>query len=236
MRTLISVVCVLVLYVSASAAFAAGVKEVGVGLKLGKAAKTTNLDAVKNNISSISSTSSLSESSMFLGADIFFEHNFNERFALGGKLGYETVGKDELSFRIRPPSSLAGRYNLKMEQNIFPLSVYGKLNIFEFFNIYGGGGLSWAFSTFKDGPQKYKDNKIFPHLVFGAEVRVSRAIGLGVDFKYSKNAKLDGHGYPKIFSKDIVDDLNGLSWGVQFRYYFEIESRKQPQGYTAANS
>jgi hypothetical protein len=217
-------ICLLFVLCIACVAYAKN--EAGVGLKLGKAAKVTNLDSAKRDISNTSNTSpSLTDAAFLFGADVFFEHSFNKTFVLGGKLGYETAGKDELKFRISYPSYYAGNYRLKVDQDIFPLSLYGKINLSRLFNVYGGGGFSLAFSTLEDGPKKYKDNKIFPHIVFGSEIRVSKSIGLGVDFKYSTNAKLDGHGYPQIFSKDIMLDLNGLSYAIQFRYYFDVQDR-----------
>lgn len=225
MKKILLIVCALAL--AAGTSFAQERKDqYGLGIKAGASSKTTNLDNAFDEWGSIPSSKSLTESNGLFGFEAFYEKALggeNGRSYLGVKLGYENLSDDELSWRLSIPYGPfpAGNYKLTMEGAAVPLSVYYKYDLSGKFNVYAGVGVTWAFAKLKDGPDDYKENKIFPHINTGAEWRIGRVVGLGVDMRYSfgsKMKKLDD--IPQIFEKDIMLDLNGLSGSVVLRFYF----------------
>ena len=196
---------VLALVLMSSASFA---DMVGFGIKGGGSGNKP--ESLKEYESSYGGD--LTKSPLFLGLELLYEKDLMGSYSqdigsavkLGFKLGIDIYGSNELKdspFYIDTKEETIG----------VPLSVYLKYD--NDLSFYVGGGISYFSTTMTYGSTERRDGRFTPHLMSGIEVRCSPSFGIGLDFQYNFNAKVEKSG-------TIYSDRSGLQGALAARFYF----------------
>lgn len=183
----------------ASAAFAGNW---GLGLKLG--AGQNDPKTLKDLFYDIGS-GELDKNYGIFGIEGQYEWALSETGKLGFRFGIEGYGDNE--YKNSGDKITESTYTI-------PLTVYYRWDKgVKAFSYYAGAGLtymdteieiSWADNLEKD--------KVFPHVVAGAEYRFSELFALGFEAKYNISAKIEEKGYKT--------DRSGISGVLVGRFYF----------------
>ena len=125
---------------------------------------------------------------------------------LGLRFGIEGYGENELKY---PGGSL------KEETSALPITVYYKRDGgIQAPSYYIGGGLTYIMTTVSETGFSDEDkNKVFPHIMAGAEYRFTKLFALGLDLKYNIGAKVKKNGA-------VFSDRSGLQGTLAARFYF----------------
>ena len=154
----------------------------------------------------------LDKNPLFMGFELMYEKNLagyydqgmNSTVKLGFKLGIDIYGVNELK---NSPVYI----DTKEETIGVPLSVYLKYD--NTLSFYVGGGISYFRTTMTYGSTDRKDGRFTPHLISGIEVKCTPSFGIGLDFQYNFNAKVEKSG-------TIYSNRSGLQGALAARFYF----------------
>ena len=133
-----------------------------------------------------------------------YDQEIGSAIKLGFKLGVDLYGPNELK-----DSPIV--IDHKEDTSAFPLSVYLKYD--DTVSFYVGGGISYFGTTLTIGSTERHDGRFTPHLMSGIEVRCSPSLGIGLDFQYNFNAKVEKSG-------TVYSDRSGLQGALAARFYF----------------
>ncbi|MBQ7908264.1 MAG: outer membrane beta-barrel protein [Elusimicrobiaceae bacterium] len=180
---------------------------------------------------------SLDKDGSFYGVEAFYEWNLkDDKDFLGVKLGYDAFGENEYSSDTEtftpPATEESWDYDAKEETYAIPLTIYYKRdNGVKKLSYFAGAGVTLinskrSFSETHErevndideidevlGSSSTSKEKIFPHLVAGAEYRFTELFALGLEAKYNFNAKVKKHGA-------VLSDRSGISGALTARFYF----------------
>lgn len=186
---------VLVLFV-ASAAFAGNW---GLGLKLGGGQNDPK------TLKDWHTSGELDEGPGIFGIEGQYEAEMTEIGRLGVRFGIDTYGDNELKI---------GTNRAKETTYTIPLTVYYRWDKgVKAFSYYVGAGATYI-NTELDitGYDEEHKSKFFPHIVAGAEYRISQLFALGFEAKYNISAEVEKDGYKT--------DRSGISGVLVGRFYF----------------
>lgn len=124
---------------------------------------------------------------------------------LGLRFGFDFYGENKLE---------KGGATAKEDTTSLPITVYYKHDSgIKKVSWYAGAGLTFIQTKFEIPGDTIKEDKIFPHIMAGAEYRFSKLFALGLDLKYNFNAK--------ITKRDaVLSDRTGLQGVLAARFYF----------------
>ncbi len=142
----------------------------------------------------------------YLGLEAFHEWDLNdEANKLGLKVGWDFYGNN---------AAKSGPYKLEETTYSFPVSVYYKRdNGIKNISWFAGAGATIIHSKVEMGENSLRKNKVFPHVVLGAEYRFTRVFALGLEGRYNFNAKTKKDG-------GVLSDRTGFGAAVTGRFYF----------------
>ncbi len=124
---------------------------------------------------------------------------------IGLRFGFDFYGENKLE---------QGGATAKEDTTSLPITVYYKHDSgIKKVSWYAGAGLTFIQTKFEIPGDTIKEDKIFPHIMAGAEYRFSKLFALGLDLKYNFNAK--------ITKRDaVLSDRTGLQGVLAARFYF----------------
>lgn len=147
----------------------------------------------------------------FFGLEAMYEWNVaSELDKVGVRLGIDFYGENELETWV------PFHENYKETTYAIPLTVYYKRdNGVNKLSYYGGLGLTFISTEIEEDVDdvSWDDNKIFPHIVIGAEYRFTEVFALGLEAKYNISAKVKKDG-------NVYSDRSGFSGALTGRFYF----------------
>ena len=181
----------------------------GLGLKLGigeNDPKTLN-DAYDQTFGN----KELDTNDGFFGLEAMYEWDLtSEMDKVGVRLGVDFYGENELE------TWDSDHENYKETTYAIPLTVYYKRdNGINKLSYYGGLGLTFISTEIEEDVEdvSWDENKIFPHIVIGAEYRFTKVFALGLEAKYNISAKVKKDG-------NVYSDRSGFSGALTGRFYF----------------
>lgn len=124
---------------------------------------------------------------------------------LGLRFGFDFYGQNKLE---------ESGFTAKENTVSLPITVYYKHDGgIKNASWYAGAGFT-SISTEVEVPgDTVKEDKIFPHIMAGAEYRFTKLFALGLDLKYNFNAKIMKYGV-------VMSDRTGLQGVLAARFYF----------------
>ncbi len=124
---------------------------------------------------------------------------------IGLRFGFDFYGENKLE---------QGGATAKEDTTSLPITVYYKHDSgIKKVSWYAGAGLTFIQTKFEIPGDTIKEDKIFPHIMAGAEYRFTKLFALGLDLKYNFNAK--------ITKRDaVLSDRTGLQGALAARFYF----------------
>ena len=142
----------------------------------------------------------------YLGLEAFHEWDLNdEANKLGLKVEWDFYGNNAAKF---------GPYKMEETSYSFPVSVYYKRdNGIKNISWFAGAGATVIHSKVEIGEMSLRKNKVFPHVVLGAEYRFTRVFALGLEGRYNFNAKVKKDG-------GVLSDRTGFGAALTGRFYF----------------
>lgn len=151
----------------------------------------------------------------FLGVEAMYEWDLaSEKDKIGVRLGVDFYGENE--YEQMDPQDWLDHDNYKETTYAIPLTVYYKRdNGVNKLSYYGGLGLTFISTEIEEDVEdvSWDENKIFPHIVIGAEYRFTKVFALGLEAKYNINAKVKKDG-------EVLSDRSGFSGALTGRFYF----------------
>ena len=134
-----------------------------------------------------------------------YEWSLSETGKLGFRFGIEGYGDNEYK-----------NIGDKITESTYaiPLTVYYRWDKgVKAFSYYAGAGLTYMDTEIKlSWTDNLEKDKVFPHVVAGAEYRFSELFALGFEAKYNISAKIEKNGYKT--------DRSGISGALVGRFYF----------------
>lgn len=147
----------------------------------------------------------------FFGVEAMYEWDLtSEMDKVGVRLGVDFYGENELE------TWDSDHENYKETTYAIPLTVYYKRdNGINKLSYYGGLGLTFISTEIEEDVDdvSWDENKIFPHIVIGAEYRFTKVFALGLEAKYNISAKVKKDGI-------VLSDRSGFSGALTGRFYF----------------
>lgn len=182
----------------------------GLGLKLGVGENDPkSLDDVYDAATFLDRE--LDKNGGFFGVEAMYEWNLaSEMDKIGVRLGVDFYGENELE------TWDSDHENYKETTYAIPLTVYYKRdNGINKLSYYGGLGLTFISTEIEEDVDdvSWDENKIFPHIVIGAEYRFTKVFALGLEAKYNISAKVKKDG-------NVYSDRSGFSGALTGRFYF----------------
>lgn len=200
--------CILAVLLFAPAAFA---DNWGLGLKLG--AGQNDPKTMKEDFDELTGFDrELTRSGGVFGLEAMYEWDVaGESNKIGVKLGVDIYGDNELKFT-------APIYEKITESTVgYPITVYYKKDQgVKKLSYFAGAGITHIHSKIEwEGLVNGTDrkNKVFPHVVAGAEYRFTRVFALGLEARYNIAAKVKKDG-------DVMSDRSGFGGALTGRFYF----------------
>lgn len=150
----------------------------------------------------------LTTSDGLFAVEVLHEWDVNETDKIGLKLGVDAYGENKYEYGV-----------LEATENTYaiPLSVYYKKdNGVRKLSYFIGAGVTYINSEMEFSGtllDTVKEDKVFPHILGGAEYRFTELFALGLDLKYNFSAKMEKEG-------EVVSDRSGFSAAVAGRFYF----------------
>lgn len=124
---------------------------------------------------------------------------------LGFRFGFDFYGDNEL--KVLGDKETETTYAI-------PLTIYYKWDKgVKACSWYLGGGLTYIDTEIEVNAYSTSENKIFPHIVAGAEYRFSKLFALGIEAKYNIGAKVEKNSV-------TMSDRSGISGALVGRFYF----------------
>ena len=124
---------------------------------------------------------------------------------IGLRFGFDFYGENKLE---------QGGATAKEDTTSLPITVYYKHDSgIKKVSWYAGAGLTFIQTKFEIPGDTIKEDKIFPHIMAGAEYRFAKLFALGLDLKYNFNAKITKRGA-------VISDRTGLQGVLAARFYF----------------
>jgi len=201
------VIAVLAVLFIAPAAMA---KDWGAAVKLG--AGQNDPKTMKDIYNGMLSSKELDKSAGYLSFEVLHEWALNdEANKLGAKIGWETYGVNKVDDK-----TFGG--HIEENSDAFPFTVYYRRdNGVSKISWFGGAGVTimhtkWETNGVFAGNNTSK-NKVFPHLVLGAEYRFTEVFALGLDARYNINAKVKKDGA-------TLSNRSGFGAALAARFYF----------------
>lgn len=150
----------------------------------------------------------LTTSDGLFAVEVLHEWDVNETDKIGLKLGVDAYGENKYEYGV-----------LEATENTYaiPLSVYYKKdNGVRKLSYFIGAGVTYINSEMEFSGtllDTVEEDKVFPHILGGAEYRFTELFALGLDLKYNFSAKMEKEG-------EVVSDRSGFSAAVAGRFYF----------------
>lgn len=124
---------------------------------------------------------------------------------IGLRFGFDFYGQNKLE----QPGFTAKENTISL-----PITVYYKHNSgIKNVSWYAGAGFTSISTELEVPGDTIKEDKIFPHIMAGAEYRFTKLFALGLDLKYNFNAKITKKGA-------VLSDRTGLQGVLAARFYF----------------
>jgi opacity protein-like surface antigen len=142
---------------------------------------------------------SVNSGSLNWGIEGFYEKNFTSRYQFGVSLGIGMAPAAELNERLTDVSPLDIMWHFKTETVVLPLSFYLKRDFDRPWSFLAGVGGDYIRSRIKfdasdssgGASGHFDQDKLVPHILAGAEYRLTRQISLGLNLKYLFSAVLE---------------------------------------------
>lgn len=148
----------------------------------------------------------------YLSFEVLHEWALNdETNKIGAKIGWDTYGVNEIESK-----TFGGK--IKENSDAFPFTVYYRRdNGVKKFSWFAGAGVTIMHTKLESdgsfGDHETSKNKVFPHLVAGAEYRFTKVFALGLDARYNIAAKVKKDG-------EVLSDRSGFGAALAARFYF----------------
>ena len=176
-------------------------KDWGAGIKLGYGANDPKTMKDMNGPGT-----DLDKNGAFFGLEGLHEWALNdEANKIGAKVGWDMYGENELK----------GFGNKITETTYtFPFTVYYKRdNGVGKIAWFGGAGVTILRTKIEEGSEDTSKNRVFPHIVAGAEYRFTKVFALGLEARYNFSAKVKKDGA-------TLSDRSGFGGALTGRFYF----------------
>ena len=145
----------------------------------------------------------------FFGLEAMYEWDLtSEMDKVGVRLGVDFYGENELE------TWASDHENYKETTYAY----YKRDNGINKLSYYGGLGLTFISTEIEEDVDdvSWDENKIFPHIVIGAEYRFTKVFALGLEAKYNISAKVKKDG--NVYSDR--SGFSGFSGALTGRFYF----------------
>ena len=177
-------------------------KDWGIGVKLG--AGQNDPKTLKDNFNVVGGE--LDKNAGYFSLEVLHEWALNdEANKIGAKVGWDMYGENEHKY---------GGVKDSEETYAFPFTVYYKRdNGIKNLSWFGGAGVTILHSKIEEGTWNTSKNRVFPHIVAGAEYRFTNVFALGLEARYNFAAKVKKDGA-------VLSDRTGFGGALTGRFYF----------------
>ena len=177
-------------------------KDWGIGVKLG--AGQNDPKTLKDNFNVVGGE--LDKNAGYFSLEVLHEWALNdEANKIGAKVGWDMYGENEHKY---------GGVKDSEETYAFPFTVYYKRdNGIKNRSWFGGAGVTILHSKIEEGTWNTSKNRVFPHIVAGAEYRFTNVFALGLEARYNFAAKVKKDGA-------VLSDRTGFGGALTGRFYF----------------
>lgn len=190
-------------------------KDWGIGVKLGAGQNDPKgmKDAYDSAFNDGWTGKELDKNAGYFSLEVLHEWALNdEANKIGAKVGWDMYGENKLevkAFGINRKST--------EETYSFPFTVYYKRdNGIKKLSWFGGAGFTILHTKAEATgfePWSGSKNRVFPHIVAGAEYRFTNVFALGLEARYNFSAKVKKNG-------ETLSDRSGFGAALTGRFYF----------------
>lgn len=177
-------------------------KDWGIGVKLG--AGQNDPKTLKDHFDAVGGE--LDKNAGYFSLEVLHEWALNdEANKIGAKIGWDMYGENEHKY---------GSIKDTEETYAFPFTVYYKRdNGIKNLSWFGGAGVTILHTKIEEGSWDTSKNRVFPHIVAGAEYRFTKVFALGLEARYNFSAKVKKNGA-------VMSDRSGFGGALTGRFYF----------------